>query len=245
MMQACLSVMASRTKERSVVRQRRSQEERSAQSRAKLLASAIAHIGERGLAATNMVEIAANANLTRGAIQHHFSNRPELILAVIAELDARLSRQMDEFSLSSDVTGIERVELVLNEIIKLTSSPDAFAIYDIWSASRSDPALGAKAMELQAQLTKQFRDFWFRNISGHIPDDTVSTGFAITLLMSQGAGMANLLGLEPTEVDRMLQETKAMLLAHLSRSCALSAENHAQACSGTGVFRDRRVQGQA
>lgn len=196
-------------------RARRSQEERSADSRARLIESAIRHMRERGLSATNMTEIASNANLTRGAIQHHFSNRAELILAVIEELDARLSLAMERYSLDCGVTGIDRVAHVLDKVIEMTSSDDNFAVYDLWSASRSDAALGGKTMKLQRQLTEQFREFWRRNLESHIPDELIDISFGVTLTMSQGGAMAQLLNHPPEAVDRMLLETKAMLLEYL------------------------------
>lgn len=194
------------------VKPRRSQEERSAASRASLLESAIRHIRKRGLAATNMAEIAADANLTRGAIQHHFSNRAELLLAVIAELDARISRAMDAYELHTQITGIERLTNVIDKVIELTCSNDNVAVYDLWSASRSDPSLGAQTLELQRQLTEQFRSFWRRNLVGHVPEWLIDTSFAVTLTMSQGAAMAQLLKHSPEEVDHMLIATKTMLL---------------------------------
>ncbi|MEJ7935043.1 TetR/AcrR family transcriptional regulator [Sphingobium sp. AN558] len=204
--------MSDQKKARAAAKPRRSQEERSAASRASLLESAIRHMRERGLAATNMTVIASEANLTRGAIQHHFSNRAELLLAVIGELDARISRAMDDYVLDADVTGLDRLIKVLDKVIALTSSDDNVAVYDLWSASRSDAALGAETLELQRQLTEQFRGFWRGNLEGHIPEDLIDASFDVTLTMSQGAAVAQLLNQSSETVDRMLAATKAMLL---------------------------------
>jgi AcrR family transcriptional regulator len=193
-------------------KRRRSQEERSAASRASLLESAIRHMRERGLAATNMTEIAADAGLTRGAIQHHFSNRAELLLAVIGELDSRLSRAMDDYRLDEQVTGIDRLAQVLDKVIELTCSDNNVAVYDLWSASRSDAALGAETLELQRQVTEQFRKFWRHNLEGYIPAELIDASFAVTLTMSQGGAVAQLLSQAPEAVDRMLAETKRMLM---------------------------------
>lgn len=191
---------------------RRSQEERSATSRASLIESAIRHMRERGIAATNMTEIAADANLTRGAIQHHFSSRAELILAAVSELDERISKAFGSYSVPDGTYGIDRVDALFDHVVALTTSSDAIAVYDLWSASRGDPALKHSTLELQRPLTEQFRQFWRRNLEGHIPPDLVEVSLDVALMISQGAAMARLLSQTSDTIDRTLLETKAMLL---------------------------------
>jgi AcrR family transcriptional regulator len=191
---------------------RRSQEERSATSRAGLLDSAIRLMRERGIAATSMSEIAADANLTRGAIQHHFSSREELILAAVRELDDRLSQAFERYSVPDGVRGIDRVAALFDQVTALTVSPDAIAVYDLLSASRGDPALKDRTLELQRPLTQQFREFWRRNLDGHIPAPLIETSLEITLMMSEGAAMAQLLSQTSDTIGRTMADTRTMLL---------------------------------
>lgn len=191
---------------------RRSQEERSSNSRASLIDSAIRHMRERGIAATSMTEIAADANLTRGAIQHHFSSRTELILAAVRELDDRLSQAFDGYSVPVGVYGLDRVAAVYDHVVALTASADAVAVYDLLGASRGDPVLKHKTVELQRPLTEKFRQFWRRNLDGHIPREVVEVSLDIALLMSQGVAMAQLLTQPPAVIDRTMAEFRVMLL---------------------------------
>lgn len=192
---------------------RRSQEERSASSRASLIESAIRHLLRRGLASTNMTEIAAEANLTRGAIQHHFTSRAELVVAVVEELDGRICRALDGFSLPASVKGQERVAALLDHVIALTASDDNIAVFDVWSASRADPALKERTLAMQRQLTVQFKEFWRRNLDGYLASELIEISFDITLVMAQGAAMGHLLNEPPDRIKRTLTEAKAMLLA--------------------------------
>lgn len=191
---------------------RRSQEERSATSRARLIDSAIRHMRERGIAATSMTEIAAEANLTRGAIQHHFSSRKELILAAVRELDDRLSQKFDGFTVPDGVQGIDRVAALYDHVVALTASADAVAVYDLLSASRGDPVLKHKTVELQRPLTEKFRQFWRRNLDGHLPRDLIEASLDIALLMSQGVAMAQLLTQSSDTIDRAMAAFRVMLL---------------------------------
>lgn len=194
---------------------RRSQEERSATSRAGLLDSAIRLMRHRGIAATSMSEIAAEANLTRGAIQHHFSSREELILAAVRELDDRLSQAFEGYSVPDGIRGIDRVAALFDHVTALTVSPDAIAVYDLLSASRGDPALKDRTLELQRPLTQQFREFWRRNLDGHIPAPLIETSLEITLMMSEGAAMAQLLSQTSDAISQTMADTRIMLLEYV------------------------------
>ena len=194
---------------------RRSQEERSAASRAVLIESAIRCMRERGLAATNLIEIARSANLTRGAIQHHFNSRTELILAAVRELDERIARSFDKHSVSSDIKGADRVATLFNDVVTLTRSEDTVAVFDLWTASRGDLELKTKMLELQRPLTEQFRELWRRNLEGYLSSSLVDASFGIVLMVAQGMAMAQLLKQSTSVVDQMVADTRQMLLEHV------------------------------
>lgn len=62
---------------------RRTQDERSAETRAKLIDVTIDSICERGLQNATTAEIARRAGVSRGALQHHFHNKADLLVAVL------------------------------------------------------------------------------------------------------------------------------------------------------------------
>ncbi len=73
---------------------RRRQQERSAATRAALIAAARQLFTERGYAAVPAEDIVAAAGLTRGALQHHFGGKPELLRAVFEQLEAETTGQV-------------------------------------------------------------------------------------------------------------------------------------------------------
>lgn len=170
---------------------------------------------ERGLAATNLIEIARSANLTRGAIQHHFNSRTELILAAVRELDERIARSFDKHSVSSDIKGADRVATLFNDVVTLTRSEDTVAVFDLWTASRGDLELKTKMLELQRPLTEQFRELWRRNLEGYLSSSLVDASFGIVLMVAQGMAMAQLLKQSTSVVDQMVADTRQMLLEHV------------------------------
>jgi AcrR family transcriptional regulator len=72
------------------VRVRETQIERSARTRAALLAAARVLFASKGYADTGREEIAEAAGVTRGALYHHFSSKAEVAAAVIAGIEDEL-----------------------------------------------------------------------------------------------------------------------------------------------------------
>jgi AcrR family transcriptional regulator len=69
---------------------RATQVERSARTRAALLAAARALFAEQGFAQTGREEIARRAGVTRGALYHHFASKTEVAAAVLDEVTGEL-----------------------------------------------------------------------------------------------------------------------------------------------------------
>jgi AcrR family transcriptional regulator len=70
--------------------ERRTQAERTARTRAALVAAARALFAEHGFASTTRDQIAERAGVTRGALYHHFDSKTALAAAVVAELEVEL-----------------------------------------------------------------------------------------------------------------------------------------------------------
>ncbi len=86
---------------------RRTKEE-AEQTKQALLDAALVIFGRDGFAASRLVDIASEANVTRGAIYHHFNNKAELYLALIsraeAEQQAVMQAAIEEGGTIADIT---------------------------------------------------------------------------------------------------------------------------------------------
>jgi AcrR family transcriptional regulator len=76
------------------IRQRRTQPERRAATRAKLLKAAGSVFASRGYHDASLEEIAQRAGLSKGAVYHHFSSKQELFLTLLSE---RLEDRLGDF----------------------------------------------------------------------------------------------------------------------------------------------------
>ncbi|HWC36372.1 MAG TPA: helix-turn-helix domain-containing protein [Mycobacteriales bacterium] len=128
---------------------RRTQAERSAATRARIIAATVDSLVELGHAGTTTLEVQRRAAVSRGALLHHFPSRAELLVAAVAELfqaqrDVVGPAMLRAQELGSIDVGIDILWLSFN-------SPLAIAIDELWSAARNDA-------ELRDALARQDRD---------------------------------------------------------------------------------------
>ena len=74
---------------------RRTNQERSATTRAAVLDATIEQLAECGYGRTTTVEVAGRAGVSRGALVHHFSTRADLVLAALEYLCERRLEELE------------------------------------------------------------------------------------------------------------------------------------------------------
>jgi AcrR family transcriptional regulator len=86
---------------------RKSNAERSAQMRDRLIATARQLFIDQGFSDTSTPDIVKAANVTRGALYHHFDDKKDLFEAIIRVENAAVSAEIDQASpLKDDVEGM-------------------------------------------------------------------------------------------------------------------------------------------
>jgi AcrR family transcriptional regulator len=110
---------------------RRSQEERREGTRRQLLDAAIQCIARRGLADASLDVIADTAKVTRGAVQHHFGTRNELLLAVVDGFGRELFALLYDPSMAAHTLD-ERIDHVCSRYWTIFSSQHFRAVIQIW-----------------------------------------------------------------------------------------------------------------
>ena len=126
--------------------ERRTQAERTAGTRAKLLDAAIDCLVELGFAKTSTQEIARRAGVSRGAQLHHFPTKESLVIAAVEHLvDRRLSEILEA------EPGAERGPEILLDAF---SGPLFYAALELWVAARTDPALYEAMIPLERRVAE-------------------------------------------------------------------------------------------
>lgn len=119
---------------------RRSQADRSAATRAKVIAAARDVLCAQGYSGATMHAIRDAAGMSLGAIQHQFPTKAKVMAAVAAEFSAYRIRVYRE-AIRSGTTPRESMEKLLEANFRMVSRPEMAAVLEIHLARRNDPDL--------------------------------------------------------------------------------------------------------
>lgn len=128
-------------------RQRRKQEERTAETRTALMEGAIRAVHRLGYGGATTALIADEAGVSRGALTHHFGSRAELMAAVVQWVYER------EVELYAELQADGRRGNSLSDwpelLWEVLGKPSGLAVLEILQATRSDPELAERVTPVQ------------------------------------------------------------------------------------------------
>src|SRR5512144_1268885 len=119
---------------------RRTQEERTAAMKVRLLEATVECLFELGYAKTTTTEIAKRAGVSRGAQLHHFPTKAELVITAI---DYVLNKRHKEFvsAFASLPAEANRAAVAIDLLWSIVSGPTFFAWLELMMAARTDAEL--------------------------------------------------------------------------------------------------------
>lgn len=135
---------------------RRRQEERSAETRTRLLEAAIDCLVERGWAATRTLDVAKRAGLSRGAQQHHFPTKNELLVEVTRYVTQGVHEDLREAAAELPA-GAGRSRAAVDVLWRAYTGRRAMAHLELWVAARTDPDLHDVLYEVERSLAPESR----------------------------------------------------------------------------------------
>jgi AcrR family transcriptional regulator len=200
-----------------VPRARRTQAERSATTRARLLDATIECLHERGWAGTTTTEVAERAGVSRGAQLHHFPAKSELVIAAVEHL---FQRRNDEFvrAIGRLPAGIERAAAAIDLLWSMVSGPLFDAWLELTIAARTDPDLRARVATLNERFTDAVRRTFlelFPAPPAPNPLHEIAPTFVFALL--DGLALHNAIADDRAEATRVLAALKGLAWLILPR----------------------------
>lgn len=144
------------------MRQRRTQAERSATTRAAVLAATTEALVERGYAGTTTTDVARRAGVSAGALLHHFPTKAELLAAAVEHL---FDQRIAEFrkAMADLPPEARRVDGALDVLWRMFSGPTFTAWLELWTAARTDRELAPVVVEMDRRFDEASREA-FREI---------------------------------------------------------------------------------
>jgi AcrR family transcriptional regulator len=131
---------------------RRTNEQRSAETRARILDATIDCLAELGYARTTTTEIADRAGVSRGAQLHHYPTKAELVTAAMGHL---FDQREQEFrtAIAKVPPGPDRASRAIDLLWSIVSGRTFFAWLELAVAARTDEELRTAMNVLSARTT--------------------------------------------------------------------------------------------
>ncbi len=196
---------------------RRSQEERSAQTRAALLDAAIESLIEVGYAAMSTTDVVKRAGLSRGAQVHHFPRKIDLVEAAVQRLQLKTREDLAR-TIAGLPPGADRGETALSLLWSAFRRPIFFATLELMVAARTDEALkpGLQALQFEVNDTVQvlLKDLYGRGAECCAP---LQQAVELSFIFMQGLGTSAILNDRDWQ-EEQLERWKAQIRPLLQRA---------------------------
>ena len=185
--------------------QRAPKQDRSRITRERLLGASIELLAAQGWAATTVGAVATAAGVSRGAAQHHFPTREDLITAALVHMiDQRL---VSVATVDSELPepGPERTIAVVRLIVDHYTSDLFKAALQVWTAAASDPALADRVLPLEAAMSREVLKYAAAALERDPADARVRRAIQTTLDLARGLGLADVLSDDSERRDKIIR----------------------------------------
>ena len=175
---------------------RRTQAERRAETRARLLDATVESLIEDGYAGTTIRHVAERAGVSQGAQSHHFPHRVDLVASAFEHLaEQRIDRYAERLqSLSGDRS--VRLRALLDLLWEDFSSPLFTVAAKLWVASADDPELRDRLIPVEKKINRATAEV-ARQVAGELGEEP---GFdrKLAVAMNTVAGLALVREFDPS-----------------------------------------------
>ena len=170
---------------------REPQQDRSRATRRRLLAACVDCLAEVGWSATTVAVVAEHAGVSRGAAQHHFPTREDLITAALEHMfDERIESTRAELAApgTSPTT-----EAVVTRLVEHFTGTLFKAALQVWTAAAADEALRERVVPLEQKFGRVAYRMAIEALGVSDEDETVHRLVQATLDLARGLGLADVL----------------------------------------------------
>ena len=207
----------------------RTQQQRREETRRSLLDAAVQSLIEVGFARTTTLEVQRRADVSRGALLHHFPSKAELLVAAVDHLAEMRAREMKAFASQLPPERGERGDreaaapgepapgddprtgAVLDLLWQCFSGTFFKVSMELRTAARTDPdlrrVLTAAERSLRDRIVAQSRTLFGRAVAEHA---NLERALDLTLQLMIGAAMSSVLHGEGSRLEEIVDDWKAL-----------------------------------
>lgn len=192
-------------------RRRRTQEERTTETRARLLDATLQELLEGGYGRTTTSSIADRAGVSRGALSHHYASKEELVVEAVEHLLQQATAEIR--ALAGDVTG-GRLSLdeFLDRLWAMFSGRLFYITLEHVGEARHNPNLKASLIPVVREFHRALDEIWRGYfVAAGLSDAELENTLNATLCLLRGMGLQSVLRDDAAYFDRLLSWWKAEL----------------------------------
>jgi AcrR family transcriptional regulator len=205
-----------------MVTAREPKQDRSRATRQRLLESTIDSLAEQGWGPTTVGVVAARAGVSRGATQHHFPTREDLITAA---LDYMFDTRMDDARRESAALphGPARTERVVERLVEYYTGSVFKAALQVWTAAAADPDMRARVLPLEEKFGRVAHRMAVDQLGADDSDPQTHRLVQATLDLARGLGLADVLSDDSRRRSEIVKAWAGVLDASLKIDHAATA----------------------
>ena len=185
--------------------QRAPKQDRSRITRERLLGASIDLLATQGWAATTVGAVAAAAGVSRGAAQHHFPTREDLITAALVHMIDQRLESVRSVGLELPAPGPARTVAVVRLIVEHYTSDLFKAALQVWTAAASDPALAERILPLETRMSREVLGIAAVALGRDPSDARVRRALQTTLDLARGLGLADVLSDDSARREKIIR----------------------------------------
>jgi AcrR family transcriptional regulator len=203
------------------VRAPRTQQQRRDETRGALLDAAVESLIDVGFARTTTLEVQRRAEVSRGALLHHFPSKAELLVAAVDHLAEMRARELKLLAgqLPDERAGRVRTDAVIDLLWQCFSGTFFQVAMELRTAARTDPELRpvlvAAERALRDRILAQARALFGKDVSEHAG---LERALDFTLQFMIGAAMTAVLHKEDARLRELIDDFKALFPTVLTQA---------------------------
>jgi AcrR family transcriptional regulator len=201
----------------------RTQQQRRDETRRALLDAAVESLIEVGFARTTTLEVQRRAEVSRGALLHHFPSKAELLVAAVDHLAEMRARELKQLAamLPEERAGRARTDAVLGLLWQCFSGTFFQVAMELRTAARTDPELRTVLItaerSLRDRIVAQSRTLFGKDVAEH---PGLERALDLTLQLMIGSAMSAVLHKEEARIDDLIEDWKTLFPTVLTNAAA-------------------------
>lgn len=198
-------------------RTRRTQAERTAETKTALLDATLDLLAESGYKATTTTAVAHRAGVSLGALLHHFPTKTDLLTEAIGHAFDRRTREYRRIMAEADPSS-DSLDSSLDLLWAMCNGPTFAVFVELWVAARTEPELVEPlvAVDREFLVTAQqmYTDYFLGPESN---DETARVGLQMVFSLLTGLAFSNMIpGYDPFDSTPVIEAFKGMVRISLA-----------------------------